>query len=250
MASSSPIATLGLLEVDQNGDLSAYDSAARQFTSLAGISFPVPQAAHTLTLDNGWQSAQGLYTTGDPSYSVSGGVVYLSGSVRQPISGNDILTVLPKAARPKHDLYIKVMVYTPGTAAQAGTLFIAPDGAMNRVPARRSAKPSSSPRSPGSPIRSAPDPVRPVTPSSSPGKARPPAAPSLAHLSVPKIGRYQHVRHEFPNEPFRVAKLSGQWGEIWDPRHTLPRRPGRRSTGTGSIRLSTSAHPRWSLSLF
>ena len=33
--------TLGLLEVDQNGDLSAYDGDAQQFTSLAGISFPL-----------------------------------------------------------------------------------------------------------------------------------------------------------------------------------------------------------------
>jgi hypothetical protein len=42
--------TIGLLEVDQNGDLSAYDGGAQQYTSLAGVSFPVPSAAHTLAL--------------------------------------------------------------------------------------------------------------------------------------------------------------------------------------------------------
>jgi hypothetical protein len=119
--------TMGLLEVDQNGHLAAYDGGAQQYTSLAGVSFPVPEAAHKLALDNGWQPAQG---TGDPAYSVTNGVVYLSGSVRQPTSGNEILTVLPTGARPKHDLYIKVMVYTPGGVAQAGTVFIAPDGTV------------------------------------------------------------------------------------------------------------------------
>jgi hypothetical protein len=119
--------TIGLLEVDHNGNLAAFDGGAQQYTSLAGVSFPVPEAAHKLALDNGWQSVQG---TGDPSYSVTNGVVYLSGSVSQPTSGNEIFTVLPKAARPKHDLYIKVMVYTPGGVAQAGTVFIQPDGAV------------------------------------------------------------------------------------------------------------------------
>lgn len=122
--------TIGLLEVDQNGDLSAYDGGAQQYTSLAGVSFPVPSAAHKLALDNGWQSAQALYTTGDPSYSVSGGVVYLSGSVRQPSGSNQIFAVLPKAARPTHYLYIKVMVYTPDNVAHAGTVRIDPGGAV------------------------------------------------------------------------------------------------------------------------
>ena len=122
--------TMGLLEVDQNGNLAAYDGGAQQYTSLAGVSFPVPEAAHKLALDNGWVSAQGLWTTGDPSYSVSNGVVYLSGSLRQPTGNNQIFAVLPKAARPAHDLYIKVMVYTPGGVVQAGTVQIDPDGAM------------------------------------------------------------------------------------------------------------------------
>jgi hypothetical protein len=122
--------TIGLLEIDPQGRLYAYDGGAQQYTSLAGISFPVSVAPHTLALDNGWQSAQGLYGTGDPSYSVSNGVVYLSGSLYQPSGTNQIFAVLPKADRPKHELYIKAMVYTPNTVAQTGTVKIEPDGAM------------------------------------------------------------------------------------------------------------------------
>lgn len=122
--------TIGLLEVTTNGNVSAYDGGAQQYTSLAGVSFPVPSAAHKLALYNGWQSAQGLYNTGDPSYTVSDGVVYLSGSIYQPSGTSEIFAVLPKAARPKHTLYIQVMVYTPDNTAHAGTLLIEPDGAM------------------------------------------------------------------------------------------------------------------------
>lgn len=122
--------TIGLLEIDTSGTMYAYFGGAQQYTSLAGVSFPVPSAAHKLALYNGWQSAQGLYNTGDPSYTVSDGVVYLSGSIYQPSGTSEIFAVLPKAARPKHTLYIQVMVYTPDNTAHAGTLLIEPDGAM------------------------------------------------------------------------------------------------------------------------
>jgi hypothetical protein len=50
--------------------------------------------------------------------------------VYQPSGNGQIFAVLPKAARPTHDLYIQVMVYTPDNVAQAGTVLIEPDGAM------------------------------------------------------------------------------------------------------------------------
>jgi hypothetical protein len=57
-------------------------------------------------------------------------VAHLSGSVYQPSGTDQIFAVLPKAARPAHALYIKVMVYTPDNVAHAGTVLIEPDGAM------------------------------------------------------------------------------------------------------------------------
>jgi hypothetical protein len=122
--------TMGLLEIFPNGTIAAYDGGSQQYTSLAGISFPVSATAHKLALDNGWKSAQGLYNTGDPSYSVSNDVVYLSGSLIQPSGSSEIFGVLPKTDRPVHDLYIQVMVDTPDNNAQAGTLEIDSDGTM------------------------------------------------------------------------------------------------------------------------
>jgi len=43
--------------------------AAQQYTSLAGISFPAAaDTVHKLALDNGWQSGEATFGTGDPSY--------------------------------------------------------------------------------------------------------------------------------------------------------------------------------------
>ena len=125
--------TMGLLEIDTNGMLYAYNGGAQQYTSLAGVSFRVASATmNKLALINGWQSAQPVYGTGDPSYSVKNGVVHLSGSLLQPpaTATGQMFAVLPKAARPAHYLYIKAMVYSPGSAANAGTVVITPNGEM------------------------------------------------------------------------------------------------------------------------
>jgi hypothetical protein len=100
-------------------------SNAAAYTSLAGVSFPAAAtAAATLSLLNGWQSANPAQSTGDPAYTVSGGVVHLSGSLQQPSGTNTEFAVLPKAARPAHVLWITVYTYQ-GTV---GTLEIAPNG--------------------------------------------------------------------------------------------------------------------------
>jgi hypothetical protein len=123
--------TLGLIEIQPNGTVYTYMGGAQTFTSLAGISFPAAtDTVHNLALDNGWVSGEPAHDTGDPAYWVSGGVVHLSGSVYQPSGTNEIFAVLPKAERPKHYLYIQVMVYTPDNTAYAGTVLIQPDGAM------------------------------------------------------------------------------------------------------------------------
>jgi hypothetical protein len=122
---------LGELEVDTNGDVLAYEGGAQQYTSLAGVSFPVASATmNPLTLINGWHSAQPSYGTGDPSYWVSNGVVHLSGSLLQPPAPGDTqdFAVLPVSARPKYYLYIKTEVSPPDSIAAAGDIVISPDG--------------------------------------------------------------------------------------------------------------------------
>lgn len=124
---------IGLLEIDTNGNMLAYDGGAQQYTSLAGVSFPVASAAtNQLTLINGWQSAQPPYSTGDPSYSVQNSVVHLSGSLFQPPAPGDTqeFAVLPTAARPKYCLYIKTAVSPPDSIAAAGDIVICPDGTL------------------------------------------------------------------------------------------------------------------------
>jgi hypothetical protein len=126
--------TQGFINIYPNGAMYASASPyshAQGFTSLAGISFPAPALTmQKLTLEDGWVSSQGQYNTGDPSYAVSGGTVYLAGSLHQPVGTSQIFAVLPKAYRPAHDLYIQVMVYTPDNTAYAGTVLVEPDGAM------------------------------------------------------------------------------------------------------------------------
>jgi hypothetical protein len=105
----------GVVYVGTNGTLDAYDGNATVFASLSAISYPATtMKSHGLALENGWKSAQPSYATGDPSYEVSGGVVYLSGSLA---GGNQhLFAVLPKAARPAQRLYIQVYTFegTPG----------------------------------------------------------------------------------------------------------------------------------------
>jgi hypothetical protein len=80
---------------------------------------------HKLALIHGWKSSQGQYDTGNPSYSISNGVVYLSGSLHT--AGTDTeFAVLPKGARPTHDLYITVYTVDDTT----GTLYIGANGEM------------------------------------------------------------------------------------------------------------------------
>lgn len=81
-----------------------------------------------LTLENGWQSQQTAYTTGDPSYCVgSDGMVYLSGSLARP-AGNSfgILGVLPSSAAPAHYEFMSVYTYN-GTP---GVLEVGTDGSL------------------------------------------------------------------------------------------------------------------------
>jgi hypothetical protein len=125
--------TLGWIIVDPNGEAFVQSSTyadAQAYTSLAAISFPAKATAvHKLALINGWRSCQSCAATGDPSYSIRGGVVYLSGSLHQPTGSKAVFAVLPRPARPAHVLAIGV--YANG--GSIGALSILPDGKISAV---------------------------------------------------------------------------------------------------------------------
>jgi hypothetical protein len=118
----------GILYIGSDGALEAYDGNAYSFTSLATVSYPTASIkSHQLKLLNGWQSSQPTYGTGDPSYSISHGVVYLSGSMHSAGS-SPLAFVLPKAARPTHALFITV--YTVD-GSSPGVVEILPQGEVD-----------------------------------------------------------------------------------------------------------------------
>ena len=104
----------GVLRIDTDGTMWAYGGlgGSTGYTSLAGVSYPdaaVPQT--DLQLENGWQSADSLYATGDPAYSITSGIVHLSGSLRRPagtpadFSPAWAAAVLPWFAVPSDDCF-------------------------------------------------------------------------------------------------------------------------------------------------
>jgi hypothetical protein len=118
-------AVAGTIVVDASGSLEALHGNATAFTSLASVSFPLASvASHKLKLINGWKSGQSMFNTGDPAYSVSDGVVYLSGSLIQATGDLNVPVRLPKAARPAHLLYRSVYAFE----GQTGAVAITPTG--------------------------------------------------------------------------------------------------------------------------
>jgi len=105
--------TYGILRIDTNGYMEALEGATTEYTSLAGVSFPSTAVQQTglMPLQNGWESAQGTYNTGDPSYSVSDGVVTLSGSMMRPAgtpgfeSSAWAAAILPSSALPSDNCF-------------------------------------------------------------------------------------------------------------------------------------------------
>ncbi len=118
--------TFGTVQIEPDGAAYAYSGSASEFTSLAGISYQVASARpHRLTLLHGWHSEQNAWNSGNPSYAVSNGVVYLSGSLGTSTTNtHDLVAVLPRGSRPSHYMYIKV--YT--ASSTVGTVNIRPDG--------------------------------------------------------------------------------------------------------------------------
>jgi hypothetical protein len=109
------------LAVKPNGQMSVTGATARDCSFLAGVSFTATSTAPTiLSLINGWQSAQGQDATGDPAYSVTGGVVHLSGSLTQPGAGplsSDEAAVLPSTVWPVHNVYVTTYAHNGAPGA-------------------------------------------------------------------------------------------------------------------------------------
>jgi len=113
-------AVAGTVLVTPDGDVDAYNGDDAAFTSLAGISYPLPSVpSHPLKLRNDWHSGQSTYNTGDPAYSVVDGVVYLSGSLIQGTKPVNDPFRLPKAARPSHQFYRSVYTFDGATGSVA-----------------------------------------------------------------------------------------------------------------------------------
>jgi hypothetical protein len=118
----------GVLQINPDGEMSAYLGNAQGLTSLAGVSFPVAASAvHKLSLLNGWQSSQSAWDSGDPGYTVTGGMVHLSGSMHQQASSSLVFAVLPPAVRPRHQLWITTYTFD----GAVGALRITPAGVMS-----------------------------------------------------------------------------------------------------------------------
>lgn len=106
--------TYGVLRIGTDGAMSAYGGMGKSagYTSLAGISYPDAAVSQTdVPLRNGWQSADSLYITGDPAYSVTSGIVHLSGSMWRPAgpplpgTGTDTAAVLPQSVVPADNCF-------------------------------------------------------------------------------------------------------------------------------------------------
>ena len=105
--------TYGILRIDTNGYMEALEGATIEYTSLAGVSFPSTAVQQTglMPLENGWESAQPTYNTGDPSYSMSDGIVTLSGSMMRPAgtpgfeSSAWAAAILPSSALPSDNCF-------------------------------------------------------------------------------------------------------------------------------------------------
>lgn len=85
---------------------------------------------HNLRLLHGWKSSRAsTYQVANPRYAISGGVVYLDGALHQSSGTNREFAVLPRAARPAHNVFLTMLAGDGGTGAP-GSVEIKPNGDM------------------------------------------------------------------------------------------------------------------------
>jgi hypothetical protein len=120
-------AAAGVLFIEPDGMMQAYNGGAQTLASLATVSFPTAAIKpHALKLLNHWVSDQPVFNSGAPSYAISGGVVHLFGALHRTSGSSDLPAVLPRPARPKHDMYLTVY----SDAGAVGSLHITPGGSV------------------------------------------------------------------------------------------------------------------------
>jgi hypothetical protein len=106
--------THGVLEINTHGEMYAYGGTGwpASYTSLAGVSYQAAPASPAqwpvnLPLLNGWQSAEGIWDTGDPAYYISGHIVHLSGSLQNPNgTGDNPAVTIPREAWPDDTCWV------------------------------------------------------------------------------------------------------------------------------------------------
>lgn len=110
--------TIGQLIIGPDGAMYADGSDADQYTSLAGVSFPVAGTALTpLALYSGWHSGLAQFGAGNPGYVITDGIVHWTGSLTTTNTPNtgypgNYFAMVPAAAHA--DRCLNATVYTDG----------------------------------------------------------------------------------------------------------------------------------------
>jgi hypothetical protein len=76
---------------------------------------------HKLPLRDKWLAAGSAFSTGNPEYTVSNSIVYLTGVAHrtdQSSSIPSVIGILPKSARPKHSLWFTAYNYAASGEAE------------------------------------------------------------------------------------------------------------------------------------
>ncbi len=118
---------VGGIGIEARGPMLEGASNEQAFLSLAGVSYPAAgTSVRKLHLKTGWKLQERAADVGAPSYSLTGGVVYLSGGLHRRNAGGAFFAVLPKGARPAQVEYITV----PSGGWVPVALRVEPDGRM------------------------------------------------------------------------------------------------------------------------
>jgi hypothetical protein len=82
---------------------------------------------HALSLRNSWKAAGKAFSTGNPEYTVSNNIVYLTGVADRANQSAPlgVIGVLPKSARPKHSLWFAAFNYA---GAGESSIEVSPNG--------------------------------------------------------------------------------------------------------------------------
>ena len=108
---------VGLIEIYANGQMRAFGAVATDYTSLAGMSFPVRSVRfRNLSLVNGWISVSSVPGK-QAGVGLQNGIVYLAGGIARSSGTSSQFATLPPAFRPAHNLWLPVHTFLGKTGA-------------------------------------------------------------------------------------------------------------------------------------